>query len=695
MERSRTIHSVYDDDAPLITSPEATSYDGGNVAMHPIDTSALYSPPITSPEVIETRSGAYAKLDSSALYSPPMVTSPEVIETKSGTYAKIGSPPSPDVESGFQFLKQRDHAHRAKRFDHNEARKTLLKTGAGRLLITFFFSVVMCITLKAWEGFRHPVVLSKIDVRIFNSLTIGISLCLGLNLLASLKHYASFFRWSFLARRYVSLEVFDLILHFGSLAKVTKLMVISMPGLRGKKWLRRLRWFKDVRDDGTKWMWLACVVWLSINIGSQILVALLSLFWPMNNSAIPLFLPGSVSVADLRTWHIDENPPKDDENSLVNQTSLEAAWTFGTEAMAYPVFNLSNIQYDLSGLAGTPIYQANSTYHYRFFNRDPARPYTNYLSSTRNVTAAATCEQLEVSDNGTVFDEPLRVNARRPGEQAWTEYYLTEAASGSITWTASVPSFCGNRCTNFTVLQNKGDRVTNTSLFLCNSTLSPVSPATTTSHDITVHSADDADAVYGTDAFARIAAGAMGWTGIPWNSWLDRQSRSYSQGSKWSPAANVNASQVEDLLMRFTIGAVAAFDDHGIKYSLANQRVVPSQGQQLAVDWPYVFGILGGICLIQLLALCLLVLFANRTIVRDDSYFSMAMLLRPVVMKIGEGEGLNMSGEEIKEHRALRWRRIRYDYIEGKEGGPNQVTIGWEGRDHRESRGSWAAGRYS
>lgn len=668
MERSRATSNAHDDDEPLIAPLDTTSYDSGNVVMQQID---------------------------SSLYSPPTVTSPEIIETKNGAYAKI-STSALDLESGLQPKKQRhNHHHHAKRFDHNETRRNLLRNGAGRLLITFFFSAAMCLTLRGWEGFINPVVLSKNDVRIFNSLTIGLSLCLGLNLLASLKHYASFFRWSFLARRYVSLEVFDLILHFGSLARVAKLMVISMPGLRGKKWLRRFRWFKDVRDDGTKWMWLACLVWLSINIGSQILVALLSLFWPMDNSAIPLFVPGNVSVANLNVWHVDESPREDGISSLANETSLEAAWTFGTEAMAYPVFHLSDIQYDLSGLPGTPIYEADGMYHYRFFNRDPAHPYTNYLSSSRNVSAHATCEQLEVG-NGTVVDagdQGMYVNARRPGEDAYSQYYLTEAASGSITWTASVPASCGPRCTNFTVLQDAGDKVNKTSFFLCNSTLLDIYQAHA-EKDITTYSAEDRAAVYGNDAFARIAAGAIGWTGIPWNSWTDRQSRSYSQGSKWSPARNVETKDVEDMLMRFTIGAIAAFDDHGVKYNLTNQTVVPSQGQQLDVDWPYVLGILGGICFIQLLALCLLVLFANRTIVRDDSYFSMAMLLRPVVMKIGES-GLNMSGEEIKEHRALRWRRIKYDYIEGKDGSPNEVTISWEGRDPRESRGSWAAGSYS
>lgn len=623
-----------------------------------------------------------------------MVTSPEMIETKGGIYAQLSSS-TLDVEDGIKHEKRR-HPHHAKHFNHNEARKQLMVTGARRLLITFFFSAVMCLTLRGWEGFKDPIVLSKTDVRIFNSLTIGLSLCLGLNLLASLKHYASFFRWSFLARRYVSLEVFDLILHFGSLAKVTKLMLISMPGLRGKTWLRRFRWFKDVRDDGTKWMWLACLVWLSINIGSQILVALLSLFWPMNNSDIPLFVPGSVSVANLNTWHVDEHPPETDMYTLANQSSLEAAWTFGTEAMAYPVFNLDNIQTDLSSLPGTPIYKSNDTYQYRFFNRDPARPYTNYLSSSRQVTAQASCEQLEVGDNGTVWNEadlPLYVNARRPTEQNYTPYYLMEAAPGSVSWMVSVADHCGPRCTNLTVLQYQGDRVTTTALFLCNSTLSDVSQATA-NHDISPRTGADCAAVYGTDAFARTAAGAIGWTGIPWNEWYDRQARSYSQGSKWSPARNLDAPAIQDLLMRFTIGAVAAFDDHGIKYSVHGQSSVPSQGQQLDVEWPYVFGILGGICLIQLLALILLVLFANRTIVRDDSYFSMAMLLRPVVAKIAE-PGLNMSGEEIKDYRSLRWKRIRYDYTEGEKGSPNQVTISWEGRGSRESRGSWAAGSYS
>ncbi|KAG9186961.1 hypothetical protein G6011_10069 [Alternaria panax] len=679
MAHNRTVSGGHSDNAPLMSSAEPPGYDSGDVAMQHMDDRS-HSPNDTS-------------------YSPPMVMSPEMMDSKGGVYTTLNSPDSTfDVEDGTHHHKQ----HRQiKRFDHHEARRTLLKTGAMKLLVTLFFSAAMCVTLKSWEGFRGRIVLSNLDVRIFNSLTIGISLCLGLNILASLKHYASVFRWSFLTRRYVSLEVFDLILHLSSLTKVTKLMILSSPGFRGKTWLRKFGWFKDVRDDGTKWMWLACLAWLSLNIGSQILVALLSLFWPMENSEMPLFSKGNVTVANMNDWS-NGNPSPDmvSEYTLANETSLEAAWMFGMEAMAYPNFTFAEpgeIVTDLSGLPGTPIYKGDNAWHYRFFNREPKHEWLNYMASSRTVTAQATCEQLDLED-GEVYDigdDPLYILAKKQDETEFVRYNVTQQAWGSVTWMASVQEGCGARCTNFTVMQlPDGRRVNNTALFLCNNTLDKVESGRA-ENDIILRDQNDTDAVFGSDSFARIAAGAIGWTGIPWNSWLDRQTRSYSQGTKWSPAHEISKKEVEELLMRFTIGAVAAFDDHGIRYNVAGQNVVPSQGQQLNVDWSYVFSILGGICLIQFLALCLMGVFANRTMVRDESYFSMAMFLNPVVSRLKGESAMVMSGDEIKQSRALRFKKIMYDYHEGGKGEPNRVAIFFEGEDRRESRKSWAAGSYA
>jgi hypothetical protein len=665
------------------------------------DEQPLHSP--TSPfENVETayNSGdlGMANNDTSP-YSPPLMTPNSITAAKGGSYMYLNTPTSAfDVDSnedkeslaGDSFNAHHHH-HHVKRFDHNDARKKLAKTGGYKFLVTLVFSALLCICLRAWEGFGEPIVLSKIDVRIFNAVMIGLSLCLGLNLLSSLKHYANTFRWSFLARRYVSLEIFDLILHSSSLVKITKLMIVSMPGIRGRRYLRKLPWFRDARDDGTRWMWLVCVLWLNINIGSQILVALLSLFWPVENSLTPLMSRGSVAVADLKTWYTDPNLES-------NATSMEAAWVYGTEAMVYPEFPMNETHKDLSSLPGTPLYKGDTAWEYRFFNRDPTHQYTNYVLSERKITTTTTCEQLEV--RGEVHSEGEDVEEfgmfieGRPAGGEWTKYEILEKAPGAITWIASVNAFCGSRCTNFTILQDADDdKIKIPGLFLCNSTLSEVSKAHG-KNDITCATPDDEHAVYGNDDFARIAAGAIGWTGIPWNNWIEKQTRSYSQGSKWSPAKVVTTEDVEHMLMRFTIGAVGAFDDHGIRYNLTDQQTRPTQGQQLDVDWFWVLVILCGICGIQLIALILLVIFANRTIVRDESFFSMAMLLSPVVSRIGRA-GMNLSGDEIKEHPKLKWKKIRYDYREGKSGEPNQVDIFFEGRDQKEGRKSWAAGSYS
>lgn len=615
---------------------------------------------------------------------------------KSGSYMSLNEPLGKHAADNISLLSHRSRHHHTKHFDHNQARKNLFRVGGFKLLVTIFFSALMCIALKAWEGFRDPVVLSKIDVRIFNSIMIGLSLCLGLNLLASLQNYAGILRWSLLSRRYVSLEAFDLILGLERLSNVVKLMVISLPLVRRQKYLRKLRWFKDARQDDTKWTWLVCLLWLGINVGSQVLVAVSSLFYPMDTSEFPLLTRGNVTVASLIEW-----APNNETTG--NTTALEAAWMFGMEALVYPEFAPNDTQNDLSGLAGTPLYKtANGAYEYRFFNRNPIHQYSDYILSNRSITAHTECSKIEVKGNGTFTEDEdgfKYIKAKFPGK-GWENYYPPQHGPGALSWSASVGPFCGTRCTNFTVLQERttgreSEIVKETSIFVCNSTVSAVRPSDN-KNDITIATELDSKAVWGTDEFARVAAGAMGWTGASWNEWDDRQTRTYTPGSRWSPLHVVNAEEVEDMLARFTIGAIAAFDDHGIRHNVTNQHVVPSPGQQLNVDWSFILSILGGICALQFAALCCLLMFANRTIVRDESFFSLAMLLSPVVGRIGkEGGGMNMSGDEIKNHPKLQFKKIQYSYREGKNGDPHQVDILWEGRDSRESRKSWVAGMYN
>ncbi|KAF2018681.1 hypothetical protein BU24DRAFT_430834 [Aaosphaeria arxii CBS 175.79] len=523
---------------------------------------------------------------------------------------------------------------------------------------------------------------------------IGLSLALGLNLASSLKSYAVTLRWSLLTRRYVSLEVFDLILSLETLTKVGKLMIISFPGVRKFKFLKKLPWFREARDDGTRLTWLVCLLWLMVNVGAQVLVACLSLFWPVDPAdATPLMKFGDVVVSDLNQWALD--PIVDN----LNASHLEKAWFAGNEAAAYPWFWVNQSKTDLSSLAGPPYYKIEDAYYeYRFLNRNPDHEFSQYLVSSRTVHAKATCEELvlestevEETEEGAFFVNAKRADA---GPDAnYDVYWLTEITTGSISWMASVYEGCGPRCTNYTIYQHTDLKDIKTpALFLCENTLGEVKGG---ENDFTGLSEQDRKALYSNDEFARIAAGAMGWTGYTFNSWYDRQTRSYTRGSKWAPYEMMTGKKekIADMLAIYTIGAIAAFDDHGLRYTIKNQWTKPVQGQQLTVDWAWIFGLLGGIILIQTAALAALLAFANKSIIRDESHFSMAMLLNPVVSRLGQ-EGMNMTGDEIKTHPKLLWKRIRYDYREGKDGEPNQVSIFFQGKDMLEARRSWAGGNY-
>jgi hypothetical protein len=94
------------------------------------------------------------------------------------------------------------------------------------------------------------------------------------------------------------------------------------------------------------------------------------------------------------------------------------------------------------------------------------------------------------------------------------------------------------------------------SLFLCNSTVSEVN-SEGGSPGFENLSEEDKKHIRGTDEFARIAAGSIAWTGWFPAYYEDRQIRSYLRGSKWSPNKIVTKTDVEELLARYTIGAIA------------------------------------------------------------------------------------------------------------------------------------------
>jgi hypothetical protein len=586
-------------------------------------------------------------------------------------------------EAQQRLLKRQDtriSSHRVQHFDRAEARKSLVKTGILSFAATIFFGSILCICLKAYEGFGEPYAMSTRDVKMFNALTIAISIFLGLSLLSSLKRYAVIFRWSILTRSYVSIEAFDLILGIDNLINVARLMFISFH-VRG---LSRSRSKISPRSRYpqplvTKWTGFACLTWLLINIGSQVLVALLSLFWPVDTYQCPLLSYGNVSVADLSRWRPG--------GAGMDPIGLAQAHAFGVDATNWPNFPLDQSVTTLSDIPGTPIYKGDDHWEYRFFYRNPAFPYGDYLLSNRTIQARATCEQLEVRENGTDPDDP-QTYYRRPGSD-WEYFYQFVLGKNQTTWSASMNATCGSRCTSLTVLQYSESLE---ALYFCNNTISEVTKGNL---DTGLGIRDDDEHVYGTDTFARIAAGAIAWTLPEEYDPEYNMMRSYFRRERWGDVTLKKAG-IEELLEQYSINAIAAYDDHGSRYNITiNDKVCPKNSQHMDVSWRYLLSILGVIYTIQLGALCCLVSFANRAIIRDESFFSTAMLLRPILEKIKDEPGAtSMSGKDISNHPKLQYKRIRYDYVEGSHGQPNEISVTFEGEHEKMDRRKWATGEY-
>ena len=121
-------------------------------------------------------------------------------------------------------------------------------------------------------------------------------------------------------------------------------------------------------------------------------------------------------------------------------------------------------------------------------------------------------------------------------------------------------------------------------MFKCNSTVEPV-PNQDHAEFVNLKDADK-EPVYTSDNFARLAAGAIAWTGYTEDKLWDLQCRVYMSGLRFTPDRIVNTTDVENILARFSVGAIAAFDESGPQYTIEDQRIRPVQGQRLNPQWP-------------------------------------------------------------------------------------------------------------
>jgi hypothetical protein len=162
-------------------------------------------------------------------------------------------------------------------FKPNAQRWRLLAACLWQWLLTAILCSLLAMTLAL---FAHLKYMTVGYVKGFNAIIVLLSLLLGNNLTSSLREYALMLRWRILASKYRSLREFDIILRCESLRKVLKLF-----------WQSNYSWINETR--------ILCVVWLSINLILQVLVALLGLTYALETASVPASQFGMVSIADL------------------------------------------------------------------------------------------------------------------------------------------------------------------------------------------------------------------------------------------------------------------------------------------------------------------------------------------------------------------------------------------------------------
>lgn len=539
---------------------------------------------------------------------------------------------SPDLHSNPHIA---SHPH-ARWHDYRQSRDKLFVNGFSQLLVTCVLVGVLVAILDAYS-LKHALDTSQKHA--FNALITGCSIALGINLASSLRSYATLLRWRLLASAWLTLEEFDLVLSCASQVKTLKLLFIS-------KLKRRFPFVSLIQ--------FLCVLWVFLNIGVQVLVAMIGLTYSLQLSTWDLHRSGWISVVNL--------------SSITDPYGGESS--FGAQQFAGHAFGIQGQDYDLLPLpdpvtktfkhAETKTVWANYTgpdsndaiYWFTDIN---ANETTVTAKAERSITANVSCYaynlfQFDPND----FTQSLFNYSDGTQNQSVP---IREWLPGAVTYFSSTDNeYCGPRCTRVFAFQaqqkedyvNEQLDVSKATLFDCNNTITQVTDGPPETHM--------------PDEQAQIIAGAIGWTGysttntsVGHDLTSQYQYNLYSPESQWSPGENMQIYgewSAAALIGQFSMYAVAAMDDNGPRINISTSHQ-PERTERVIVEWKWAIVLLAVIPAIQFTALLAVVLWANKAVIKDDSFLAAARLLKPLVDRL-EDTGSVLTGKEIAQ--AIRQR---------------------------------------
>ncbi|KAG5965879.1 hypothetical protein E4U57_003463 [Claviceps arundinis] len=508
---------------------------------------------------------------------------------------KSDAPPTPPrlARQPYSFTFERLHKGRQLR--------RLLSACLTRWVLT----MVLCasVYLVLWQySSRSAMVMAK--KKEFNTLIVGLSILLSLNLASSLKHMAATLRWWVLSLREWRPREVDLVLQSENMSRMVMLLCVS----------RRFSLRAYV------------LAWVAINAAAQIGLATLGLTYNVNGAdkMVPT-QPGLVSVPDLSTLQTYKLTSSSSSSLTSNGSAMTSqmenalrytANSYGMVGLAAGI-NVNALNAPEPGALfnpdNSPISCMNTTCYSWFYEATtPSASYYLMAASNRSVATSSTCESWKVTRGGsgdldtiTLADDrntTLNVPAKNgPGQ---TTFIVDPLHDQHIGWSI------------VTALEASSSEPW---FYRCNVSVAPVVNAIIPEHEL----GDTLKLM----APAAIALQGYGTSDLGANLTDRIQFQSYPAESLLGSACAGSNSLMGYQTSSFAAGVILATAQSNSNLNVTGQ--MPLKGITLDINnWSSVHLVLGLIMGLQLLFALISIVLSNMVMVRDHSHLGEATLLR-------------------------------------------------------------------
>ncbi|KAJ6440270.1 homeobox and C2H2 transcription factor [Purpureocillium lavendulum] len=474
----------------------------------------------------------------------------------------------------------------------------------------------------------------------FNTLVIGLSIALSLNLASSLKGDVGELRWWLLSRSEYTPREVDLILQSENLSRLILL------GWNSRRFIVQAFVF----------------IFIALNLASQLALALLGITYNINPAdKYTVTTPGIVAIPDMTD--IQTKPALSRNTSLnLNESQIVnarryTANTFGMVSIAFSDDDVSALP--RPGKIFNPddptVFwdEGKLSYTYVFYESSPegAVYYTN-VASNRSISVHAECDSWRVVKGGDGLTANITVQYDDGKKEDWelpsvngpdqTMYLNDPAVQSGDTW-GQVDVFEASR--------------TDPWAYSCNISVGSVVNAVIKEQEVGVNVTRYVPPAIALQGYGASANGVSNDTKM-------YQWQSYPSESAFGNTAGGSADLMARIIARYAIGVVAVT-------ALSNTNVqargmVPQKGITLEItNWTYLHLILGLTVGIQLLIAVVSILIANRVQVRCHSHLSMTALFRPVM----QGVSCRASAADGQEVAAMMGKDTRLRYARERGGG--------------------------